>query len=115
MLAHSRRQRENDTFLDIAESLPIQENAKDLDKASILRVAIHYLKLRDMMNDGNPEAASDAADGTMEENGALYLRPRLHVVTTPPVHEDKLQVHECLHYWCMFTSVFALRDVVAFV
>ena len=51
-LAHSRRKKENDTFTDIAQSLPIQENAKDLDKASILRVAIHYLKLRDMIRDG---------------------------------------------------------------
>lgn len=55
VLAHSRRQRENDTFTDIAEALPIQENAKDLDKASILRVAIHYLKLRDLVNDGDTQ------------------------------------------------------------
>ena len=54
-LAHSRRKKENDTFTDIAQSLPIQENAKDLDKASILRVAIHYLKLRDMIRDGGEE------------------------------------------------------------
>jgi hypothetical protein len=54
-LAHSRRKKENDTFTDIAQSLPIQENAKDLDKASILRVAIHYLKLRDMIRDGGDE------------------------------------------------------------
>ena len=54
-LAHSRRKKENDTFTDIAQSLPIQENAKDLDKASILRVAIHYLKLRDMIHDGGEE------------------------------------------------------------
>ena len=54
-LAHSRRKKENDTFTDIAQSLPIQENAKDLDKASILRVAIHYLKLRDMIRDGSEE------------------------------------------------------------
>ena len=53
-LAHTRRQKENDTFLDIARSLPIQENAKDLDKASVLRVAIHYLKLREVV--GGTEA-----------------------------------------------------------
>lgn len=55
MLAHSRRQRENDTFMDIAQALPVHENAKDLDKASILRLAIHYLKLRDLIRDGNDE------------------------------------------------------------
>lgn len=60
VMAHSRRQRENDTFTDIAEALPIQENAKDLDKASILRVAIHYLKLRDIVG--------ETKEGVQEEN-----------------------------------------------
>ena len=55
MLAHSRRQRENDTFTGIAEALPIQENTKDLDKASVLRVAIHFLKLRDVIAEGEEE------------------------------------------------------------
>lgn len=64
VLAYSRRQRENDTFSDIADALPIQENAKDLDKASILRLAINYLKLRDLIRDGNederdPESLGD--------------------------------------------------------
>lgn len=55
VLAHSRRQRENDTFTGIAEALPIQENTKDLDKASVLRVAIHFLKLRDVIAEGEEE------------------------------------------------------------
>jgi len=55
VLAHSRRQRENDTFTGIAEALPIQENTKDLDKASVLRVAIHFLKLRDVITEGEEE------------------------------------------------------------
>lgn len=53
VLAHSRRQKENDTFTDIAEALPLQGGAKDLDKASLLRVAIHYLKLRRVLHDGD--------------------------------------------------------------
>ena len=51
VLAYSRRQRENDTFSDIAQALPIGEHAKDLDKASVLRIAIHYMKLQDMLKD----------------------------------------------------------------
>lgn len=50
-MAVSRRQKENDTFNDIAQTLPLSENAKELDKASVLRVAIHYLKLRDVLAD----------------------------------------------------------------
>lgn len=50
-MAVSRRQKENDTFSDIAHTLPIEESAKELDKASVLRIAIHYLKLRDVLAD----------------------------------------------------------------
>jgi hypothetical protein len=71
-MAQSRRRRENDTFTDMAEALPIQENAKDLDKASILRVAINYLKLRDLVGEDEPEESGDAAekDGTADNGGA---------------------------------------------
>lgn len=65
-LAHSRRKKENDTFTDIAQSLPIQENAKDLDKASILRVAIHYLKLRDMIRDGGEESPDQLTEEQLQ-------------------------------------------------
>lgn len=70
-LAHSRRQRENDTFTDIAQALPIQENAKDLDKASILRLAIHYLKLRDLIRDGNDEIEGEEGEEGLEGRGEL--------------------------------------------
>jgi PAS domain-containing protein len=66
-MAQTRRRRENDTFSDMAEVLPIQENAKDLDKASILRVAINYLKLRDLV--GEKEGEENAGDET-DEAGA---------------------------------------------
>lgn len=71
-MAHSRRRRENDTFSDMAEVLPIQENAKDLDKASILRVAINYLKLRELIgeNDGEEGADTESEAGN-EERGDL--------------------------------------------
>ena len=65
-LAHSRRKKENDTFTDIAQSLPIQENAKDLDKASILRVAIHYLKLRDMIREGGDSESEQLTEEQLQ-------------------------------------------------
>ena len=55
-MAVSRRQKENDTFNDIAGTLPIEENAKELDKASVLRIAIHYLRLRDVLADCETES-----------------------------------------------------------
>ncbi|XP_019850799.1 PREDICTED: single-minded homolog 2-like [Amphimedon queenslandica] len=56
-MAVSRRQKENDTFNDIAGTLPIEESAKELDKASVLRIAIHYLKLRDVLADCEEETS----------------------------------------------------------
>lgn len=61
-MAVSRRQKENDTFSDIAQTLPLTESAKELDKASVLRVAIHYLKLRDVLADCEI-SGSDADEG----------------------------------------------------
>ncbi len=71
VLAYSRRQKENDTFSDIADALPIQENAKDLDKASILRLAINYLKLRDLIQDGREEAEEEETEGLKAEEGGV--------------------------------------------
>ena len=65
-MAQSRRRRENDTFTDMAEVLPIQENAKELDKASILRVAINYLKLRDLIGEKEALEASDTEEAETE-------------------------------------------------
>lgn len=72
-MAHSRRQKENDTFTEIAQTLPIQEHTKDLDKASILRVAIHFLKLRDVIRESGEEeelVESDGEEGVLGEGGA---------------------------------------------
>ena len=62
-MAHSRRQKENDTFTEIAQTLPIQEHTKDLDKASILRVAINFLKLRDVIRESSEEEELVESDG----------------------------------------------------
>ena len=70
VMAHSRRRKENDTFTDIAEALPIQENAKDLDKASILRVAIHFLKLREMVGEKEQQGGEEEGEeGEETEHG----------------------------------------------
>lgn len=54
-MAHTRRQKENDTFAEIAQTLPTKEHAKDLDKASVLRVAINFMKLRNFIGEGSEE------------------------------------------------------------
>ncbi|XP_044746845.1 hypoxia-inducible factor 1-alpha isoform X2 [Coccinella septempunctata] len=49
--ARCRRSKETEIFADLAAALPVsQEQVAQLDKASIMRLAISYLRVRDMIN-----------------------------------------------------------------
>jgi hypoxia-inducible factor 1 alpha len=49
--ARSRRSKETEVFTDLATVLPVpQEQVSQLDKASVMRLAIAYLRVRDMIN-----------------------------------------------------------------
>jgi hypoxia-inducible factor 1 alpha len=49
--ARYRRSRETEIFTDLAQALPMpQTTISQLDKASIMRLAISYLKVRSLLN-----------------------------------------------------------------
>ncbi|KAL3285644.1 hypothetical protein HHI36_000176 [Cryptolaemus montrouzieri] len=49
--ARCRRSRETEIFTDLAAALPVsQEQVSQLDKASIMRLAISFLRVREMVN-----------------------------------------------------------------
>ncbi|XP_045466731.1 hypoxia-inducible factor 1-alpha isoform X2 [Harmonia axyridis] len=49
--ARCRRSKETEIFADLAAAIPVsQEQVSQLDKASIMRLAISYLRVRDMIN-----------------------------------------------------------------
>lgn len=51
--ARCRRSRETEIFTDLAKALPlVQDQVSQLDKASIMRLAIAYLRVRDMVKLG---------------------------------------------------------------
>lgn len=51
--ARTRRSRETEIFADLGEALPLsKEDVDQLDKASVMRLAIAYLKVRDMVDTG---------------------------------------------------------------
>ncbi|XP_053203805.1 protein trachealess-like isoform X3 [Panonychus citri] len=57
--ARSRRGKENHEFYELAKLLPLPAAiTSQLDKASIIRLTISYLKLRDFANNGEPNWAA---------------------------------------------------------
>lgn len=51
--ARCRRSKETEIFTDLAKALPLmQDQISQLDKASIMRLAISYLRVRDMVKLG---------------------------------------------------------------
>ena len=58
--ARFRRGRENFEFLELARLLPLHEEiAGQLDKASVVRLAVSYLKLRHFCESGDPSWTTD--------------------------------------------------------
>lgn len=52
--ARLRRNKENDEFQYLASLLPLQyEITKQLDKASVIRLAISYFKIREFFDESN--------------------------------------------------------------
>ncbi|XP_069679855.1 hypoxia-inducible factor 1-alpha-like isoform X2 [Periplaneta americana] len=69
--ARCRRSRETEIFTDLAQALPMpQSTISQLDKASIMRLAISYLKVRSLLN-LLPETCKAKLDST---NDPLFLR-----------------------------------------
>lgn len=51
--ARCRRSRETEIFTDLGNALPLpQDQVSQLDKASVMRLAISYLRVRDMIQMG---------------------------------------------------------------
>lgn len=60
--ARSRRGKENFEFYELAKMLPLPSAiTSQLDKASIIRLTISYLKLRDFSDHGDPPWNRDAS------------------------------------------------------
>lgn len=51
--ARCRRSKETEIFTDMSQALPLsQQQVTQLDKASVMRLAISYLRVREMVNIG---------------------------------------------------------------
>lgn len=73
--ARCRRGKESEVFYELAQQLPLPHNVvSTLDKASIMRLAISYLRIRKLLNTGeNVEEGEEESDLDVQLNGS-YLK-----------------------------------------
>ncbi|KAJ2954683.1 hypothetical protein O0L34_g2978 [Tuta absoluta] len=78
--ARSRRGKENYEFYELAKMLPLPAAiTSQLDKASIIRLTISYLKLRDFSGHGDPPWSRDAPPTSKALKGlSFYSNSHIH-------------------------------------
>lgn len=73
--ARCRRSRETEIFTDLAHALPVlPQNASHLDKASIMRLAIAYLRVRSIIKDIPEEVCKKVEKLGVQDPESLYLK-----------------------------------------
>ncbi|KAG5267290.1 hypothetical protein AALO_G00220110 [Alosa alosa] len=80
--ARSRRSKETELFVQLAEQLPLPESVRcHLDKASVMRLALSYLRTRRLLSAGYP--TKHVGDGRQENQLSLQsLEAFLLVITS---------------------------------
>jgi len=74
--ARSRRGKENFEFYELAKMLPLPAAiTSQLDKASIIRLTISYLKLRDFSGHGDPPWSRDGPPPNKSIKGRDTAQP----------------------------------------
>jgi neuronal PAS domain-containing protein 1/3 len=74
--ARNRRGKENREFYELAKMLPLPSAiTSQLDKASIIRLTISYLKLREFSVNGDPPWTRDLATTAGNNNGVHPQQP----------------------------------------
>ncbi|GFX90271.1 protein trachealess [Trichonephila clavipes] len=74
--ARSRRGKENYEFYELAKLLPLPAAiTTQLDKASIIRLSISYLKLRDFIAHGDPPWSRDTSPKPIKGEFSFSLHP----------------------------------------
>lgn len=86
--ARSRRGKENFEFYELAKMLPLPAAiTSQLDKASIIRLTISYLKLREFSGHGDPPWNRDGPPPNKSGKGKdLFIKP---IDTAPIVHNRR--------------------------
>ncbi|XP_014223090.2 protein trachealess isoform X1 [Trichogramma pretiosum] len=90
--ARSRRGKENFEFYELAKMLPLPAAiTSQLDKASIIRLTISYLKLRDFSGHGDPPWSRDTPPPNKSVKGANRVRSPASIAV------DMFEQHQGTH------------------
>ncbi|KAI4504583.1 hypothetical protein M0802_000133 [Mischocyttarus mexicanus] len=90
--ARSRRGKENFEFYELAKMLPLPAAiTSQLDKASIIRLTISYLKLRDFSGHGDPPWSRDGPPPNKTVKGTNRVRSAANAAV------DHFEVHQGTH------------------
>lgn len=99
--ARSRRGKENYEFYELAKMLPLPPAiTSQLDKASIIRLTISYLKLRDFSSHGDPQWGRDIGGSSKLKCKYKSTQDRHRLVQHWPI-----QRHDVLFSLCNIPSV----------
>jgi neuronal PAS domain-containing protein 1/3 len=94
--ARSRRGKENYEFYELAKLLPLPAAiTSQLDKASIIRLTISYLKLRDFSSHGDPPWQRDGPTSSVSKAAAKGSPSQRH--SSMAMAQDIFETHQGTH------------------
>lgn len=90
--ARSRRGKENYEFYELAKMLPLPAAiTSQLDKASIIRLTISYLKLRDFSGHGDPQWGRESASSKV-------LKSEYKIIYMYILHSNNVTISITIHF-----------------
>jgi hypothetical protein len=112
--ARSRRGKENFEFYELAKMLPLPAAiTSQLDKASIIRLTISYLKLRDFSGHGDPPWSRDGPPPNKSVKGRNNTQSRLKQLSemAAVIRFPKTLSSSCSDYFRGLTYVVSICSV----
>ncbi|XP_030012792.1 endothelial PAS domain-containing protein 1-like isoform X1 [Sphaeramia orbicularis] len=101
--ARCRRSKETEVFYELAHQLPLPHSVSaHLDKASIMRLAISFLRTRKLLSTGCSNSSSSNEDGQMD---SLYLKSLEGFITVVTSDGDMIFLSENINKFMGLTQV----------
>ncbi|XP_054456254.1 endothelial PAS domain-containing protein 1-like isoform X2 [Anoplopoma fimbria] len=107
--ARCRRSKETEVFYELAHQLPLPHSVSShLDKASIMRLAISFLRTRKVIATGSSSSSSSSGEGDDDDDGqmdSLYLKSLEGFITMVTSDGDMIFLSENISKFMGLTQV----------